>query len=84
MKTVSVYDAKTHLSQLIAEVEAGEQVVITRNGAPVVELVRALRPARSADSLRGLVIRAAPDAFAPLTDEEVAEIEGAPLVGSAE
>jgi prevent-host-death family protein len=40
METVSVYDAKTHLSRLLAAVERGEDVVITRNGRPVARLVR--------------------------------------------
>ena len=39
MKTVNVHEAKTRLSQLIAEVEAGGEVVIARNGRPVVRLV---------------------------------------------
>lgn len=42
MEPVSVYDAKTHLSRLLDAVEAGEEVVITRNGRPVARLVRAL------------------------------------------
>lgn len=41
MDPVSVYDAKTHLSRLLDAVEAGEEVVITRNGRPVARLVRA-------------------------------------------
>lgn len=41
MEPVSVYDAKTHLSRLLDAVEAGEEVVITRNGTPVARLVRA-------------------------------------------
>lgn len=39
MKTATVADAKAHLSALIAEVEAGEDVVITRRGKPVARLV---------------------------------------------
>jgi prevent-host-death family protein len=39
MKEVAVYEAKTRLSELLAEVEAGEQVVITRRGVPVARLV---------------------------------------------
>ena len=39
MIQVTVHEAKTHLSQLIASVEAGERVVIARNGVPVAELV---------------------------------------------
>ncbi|MEI6688554.1 MAG: type II toxin-antitoxin system prevent-host-death family antitoxin [Thermoleophilia bacterium] len=36
---VSVYEAKTHLSRLIGEVEAGVEVTITRHGKPVARLV---------------------------------------------
>ena len=40
MKTVNMLEAKTHLSQLVLEVEAGEEVTIARNGRPVARLVR--------------------------------------------
>ncbi len=39
MLTVNVHEAKTHLSRLLAQVEAGEEVTIARNGAPVARLV---------------------------------------------
>lgn len=38
-RTVSVAEAKSHLSELIAAVEAGEGVVITKRGRAVVRLV---------------------------------------------
>ncbi len=37
-ETVGVHEAKTHLSDLIRRVEAGQTVVITRRGEPVAEL----------------------------------------------
>jgi prevent-host-death family protein len=40
MASASVHEAKTNLSRLIAEVEAGGEVVITRNNKPVARLVR--------------------------------------------
>jgi prevent-host-death family protein len=40
MRTVNVHDAKTHLSSLLAAVEAGEDVVIARSGQPVARLTR--------------------------------------------
>jgi prevent-host-death family protein len=40
MKTVNIHEAKTQLSRLIAEVEAGEDVVLARGGKPVARLVR--------------------------------------------
>ena len=39
MVTVNVHEAKTNLSRLLAQVEAGEDVVIARNGKPVPRLV---------------------------------------------
>lgn len=38
-KTVDIHDAKTHLSGLVAEVEAGAEIVIARAGKPVAQLV---------------------------------------------
>ena len=38
MPTVTVADAKARLSDLLAQVEAGEEVVITRRGQPVARL----------------------------------------------
>jgi prevent-host-death family protein len=46
-RRVSVAEAKAHLSELIAAVEAGESVVITRRGEPVAELTARQRPKRS-------------------------------------
>jgi prevent-host-death family protein len=40
MTIVGMHEAKTRLSQLVQEVEAGGRVTITRNGEPVAELVR--------------------------------------------
>jgi len=39
MAHYTVAEAKAHLSRLLASVEAGESVVITRRGHPVAELV---------------------------------------------
>ena len=39
MHTVSVAKAKAHLSEILAEVEAGEEVIITRRGKPVARIV---------------------------------------------
>ncbi len=53
MKEVAVYEAKTRLSELLAEVEAsGEQVTITRRGLAVARLVPATAPRRVAASRR--------------------------------
>jgi len=36
---VGAYEAKTHFSELLERVSAGEQITITRHGAPVARLV---------------------------------------------
>ena len=41
MKQVGIKQARQELAALITEVEAGAQVVITRNGRPVAQLVSA-------------------------------------------
>ena len=38
MKTVGVYEAKTHLAKLLEEVERGECITITRHGKPIATL----------------------------------------------
>ena len=39
MSEVGVHEAKTHLSRLLRQVMAGDEVVITRGGAPIARLV---------------------------------------------
>lgn len=36
---MGLFEAKTHLSELVARVEAGDEVVITRHNKPVAKLV---------------------------------------------
>ena len=38
MKTVGSYEAKTHLASLLADVENGEYVTITKHGRPIAVL----------------------------------------------
>ncbi|KWT86699.1 type II toxin-antitoxin system Phd/YefM family antitoxin [Agrobacterium radiobacter] len=40
--TIKVGEAKTHLSELLTKVEAGEEVVIARGNEPVARLVKAI------------------------------------------
>ncbi len=41
MSEVGVHEAKTHLSRLLRQVMAGDEVVITRGGVPIARLVPA-------------------------------------------
>ncbi len=84
MKTVSVLEAKTHLSALLEAVRRGEEVVITRRGEPVARLC-AVAPARVAREPGDLRKRPGwenfvydPSVFAPMTEEEMAA-EGWPV-----
>ena len=51
MSTVAVADAKARLSDLLAQVEAGEDVVITRRGQPVARLSQVEKPKEAVKSL---------------------------------
>ena len=49
MYTINLADAKTHLSELIDRVEAGDSIVITRRGKPVAQLTAVTRPRKPVD-----------------------------------
>lgn len=77
MDTVNVYDAKTHLSQLLDKAASGEDVVVCRNGKPVARITRlenSKRPIKFG-VLKGK-LRVADDFDAPLPDHILAEFEG--------
>ena len=43
-ESVNVYEAKTHLSQLLDRAAAGEEIIIARAGRPVARLVALAEP----------------------------------------
>lgn len=66
---VNIYAAKTQLSRLVDQVNAGEEVVITRHGRPVARLVPiADQRQRKLGTLKGKVWMA-DDFDAPLPDD---------------
>jgi prevent-host-death family protein len=73
-ESVNVYEAKTHLSQLLDRAAAGEEIVIARAGRPVARLVALAEPTTPRRIPGGWVgkVRIAPD-----FDELPAEIEAA-------
>jgi prevent-host-death family protein len=76
MTEVNVHQAKTHLSQLLHRVEAGEEVVIARAGKPIARLVAI--ESGSTDRPLGIdagVVRVAPDFDAPLPEELLGDFE---------
>ena len=77
MKTVNIQMAKTHLSRLVEQACAGEEVVIARGNVPLVRLVPVDRPAarRVFGAYRDL--GPLPDSFFdPLPEHELAAWEG--------
>lgn len=57
MKIVNVHEAKTHLSRLIEEALAGEEIIIARGNEPVVRLVlvESARPQRTLGWAKGQI-----------------------------
>jgi prevent-host-death family protein len=78
MVSFNIYEAKTQLSKLIRQVRAGQEVIIADAGTPVAKLVP-IEPPKTARVLgadRGK-IWTAPDAFEPLTGDDLAAWDGA-------
>ncbi|MBS0558800.1 MAG: type II toxin-antitoxin system Phd/YefM family antitoxin [Proteobacteria bacterium] len=73
MTTVTIHTAKTTLSQLIARVEAGEEIVLARGKVPVAKLVpiNTMPAQRRFGALRG-VVSVGPEFFEPLPEPELA------------
>jgi prevent-host-death family protein len=77
MGAVNIYEAKTKLSQLVDRAAAGDDVVVSRNGKPLVVITKLegrRRPIRFG-VLKGKV-KIAPDFDAPLPDEIIAGFGG--------
>lgn len=51
MGMVTLADAKAHLSHLLDQVEAGEEVVITRRGQPIARITPVEKPKKPLKSL---------------------------------
>ncbi len=81
MAIFTVHQAKTNLSQLLADVEAGKEVVIARGKEPVARLVP-MSPSHAIDKPRrvpGLlkgIVHLDDSFFDPLPDDELALWEG--------
>ena len=77
-EAVNLYDAKTHLSQLVERAARGEEIIIAKAGRPLARLVAldSTGPARQPGALAGR-IRIAKDFDAPLPDDLAAGFDGA-------
>lgn len=76
METVNIHHAKTHLSQLIKQVEAGGEFIISRAGKPIAKVCPIdEKPAmRRLDVMKGQIIMT--DAFDACDDEIIRMFEG--------
>jgi prevent-host-death family protein len=75
-RTVNVHEAKTHLSRLLEEAAAGEEIVIAKAGKPKARLVPVEDPPkRELGFMEGISL---PDSFFfdPLPEEELKLWEG--------
>ena len=72
MNPVTIHVAKTTLSQLLARVEAGEEIVLARGKVPVAKLVPFSPPPnrRRFGALRG-VVSVGPEFFEALPEQEL-------------
>lgn len=74
MRTVDISVAKAHLSRLVDEAAAGEEIVITKNGKPIARLCPLASPKRKRvlGRLEGKLI--VPDDFDRLYEDEIREL----------
>jgi prevent-host-death family protein len=85
MKVVNVHEAKAHLSEYLAAVEAGETVVIARRNKPIAKLVPAGEPAPSAKRPIGLARgmgHVGPAFFEPIEDALLDLFDGTRMLPS--
>jgi prevent-host-death family protein len=76
---VNIHAAKTHLSKLVDQAAAGDEIVIARAGRPVAKLVPLTAPQAPARRVLGMLAGTfkLPDDFdAPLPKEELDGFEG--------
>ena len=69
--TVKVGDAKTHLSEILVKVEAGEEFVIARGNQPVARLVPLDAKARQSAAIEEILAMRDSGRIEPVTQDEV-------------
>jgi prevent-host-death family protein len=78
VKPVNIYDAKTRFSELVDKAAAGDEVIVSRNGKPLVRITRlegGQKQRIKFGTLKGK-IKLSADFDAPLPDEVLAGFEG--------
>ena len=77
---VTIHEAKTQLSRLIAAVERGEEVIISRRDKPVARLnaIEEFRGPTRIGGLRGKKLKMSAKFDDPALNKDIAESFGAP------
>lgn len=75
-KIVNVHEAKTHLSRLLEEVRAGQEIILAKGGKPCARLVPLNKTCeRPMGFVKGRLTKVF---YEPLPDEELVAWEGRP------
>jgi prevent-host-death family protein len=77
MKVVNMHEAKTTLSQLVEQVENGQEIVLARAGTPVAKIIAVRSAKRRLGQWTGKV-RMSDDFDAPLPADALAAWTGDP------
>jgi prevent-host-death family protein len=72
-KSITLAEAKAHLSALVTEAEAGGEITITRHGRPVARIIGAPRDVVRTQGDWGWRGNYDKSVFAPLTDEQAGD-----------
>jgi antitoxin (DNA-binding transcriptional repressor) of toxin-antitoxin stability system len=75
MKSVTVHEAKTTLSKLLADTAEGEEIIICRGRQPVARLLALHPPTRGRPRVGEITsesVTHSDDCFSPMSDEEAA------------
>lgn len=74
MKSVTVHEAKTTLSKLLAATAQGEEIIVCKGDQPVAKLIPLrppVRPRPRVGEITSRPVKYSEDCFAPLSDEDV-------------
>lgn len=86
METINVHEAKAHLSEYLARVEAGETLIIARRDRPVARLVpippEDVQPKKRPIGLAKGMGHVGPEFFEPLDDEMLDLFDGKNMLPS--
>ncbi len=76
MSAINIHEAKTHLSRLVDQAAAGDEIVIAKAGKPLARLVPLTQGSKRKLGIMAGKISVPADFDAPLPDETLAAFEG--------